>query len=91
MRFDWDHHNVGHIAAHKVEPEEAEEAATDPAGLPFEAHRGPKGQRRFGILGATEFGRVLVVILEPRGERVRVCTARPATKSERTLYETQED
>ena len=86
MRFDWDPANVEHIARHKVEPEEAEEAVEDPAALPFAAHRGPHGQPRFGVLGATEDGRVLVVVLEERQDRLRVVTARPATEAERARY-----
>ena len=58
----------------------------DPAALPFAAHRGPQGQPRFGVVGATEAGWVLVVILEERQERLRVVTARPATEAERARY-----
>ena len=83
MRFDWDPANIDHIARHKVEPEEAEEVVQDPAALPFAAHRGPQGQPRFGVLGATEAGWVLVVVLEERQGRLRVVTARPATEAER--------
>ena len=86
MRFDWDPANIDHIARHKIEPEEAQEAVQDPAGLPFAAHRGPQGQPRFGVVGATEAGWVLVVILEERQERLRVVTARPATEAERARY-----
>ncbi|WP_424950695.1 BrnT family toxin [Deinococcus sp.] len=74
-----------------MEPEEAEEAATDPAVLPVAAHRGPLGQPRFGFLGATEAGRVLVVISEVRGQKLRVVTARPATPDERSRYYSQEE
>lgn len=86
MRFDWDTANIEHLARHKVEPEEAEEAVQDPAALPFAAHRGPLGQPRFGALGATEAGRVLVVVLEERGPALRVVTARPANAPERSSY-----
>lgn len=86
MRFDWDPTNIDHIARHKVEPEEAQEAVQDPAALPFAAHRGPQGQPRFGVLRATEAGWVLVVVLEERQGRLRVVTARPATEAERARY-----
>lgn len=82
MKFDWDPANIDHIARHKVEPEEG---CRTPAALPFAAHRGPHGQPRFGVLGATEAGRVLVV-LEERQDRLRVVTARPATEAERARY-----
>lgn len=91
MQFDWDLANLEHIARHKVEPQEAEEAVTDPAGIPAEsAHRGPAGERRAAIVGATETGRVLYVVLTGRGDRIRVVTARPANAAERYRYETEE-
>ncbi|WP_102125629.1 BrnT family toxin [Deinococcus planocerae] len=90
MEFDWDFANLEHIARHKVEPEEAEEALRDPAVLETPAHRGPLGQRRYGIIGATEAGRVLVIFYELRGERIRVVTVRAATPEERTRYYTEE-
>ncbi|EYB69397.1 hypothetical protein DEIPH_ctg008orf0130 [Deinococcus phoenicis] len=89
MKFDWDFANLEHIALHKVEPEEAEEAVTDPAAIPGEhVHRGPRGERRFGLIGATEAGRVLFVVLEKRGEKFRVVTAYTAGAEERTAYYT---
>ncbi|GBF07214.1 hypothetical protein DAERI_130044 [Deinococcus aerius] len=90
MEFNWDFANLEHIARHKVEPEEAEEAATDPDAVSQPAHRGPGGQARFAFIGATEAGRLLVVVLEPRGEKARVVTARPASTEERRRYELQE-
>lgn len=90
MDFDWDFANLEHIAQHKVEQAEAEEALTDPAALDTAAHRGPLGQPRFGVIGATEEGRVLVVYHELREEKIRVVTVRPATPEERALYYTEE-
>lgn len=92
MRFDWDLANLEHIARHKVEREEAEEAVTDPAGIPSgNAHRGPQGQRRAGTIGATEDGRVLLVIFELRENRVRVVTAYDASSEQRAAYYAEED
>lgn len=90
MEFDWDFANLDHIARHKVEPEEAQEVVNDPAVLETPAHRGPLGQRRYGLIGATEAGRVLVIFYELRGERIRVVTVRAATPEERTRYYSEE-
>ena len=87
MDFDWDFSNLEHIARHKIEPEEAEEAVDDPEAVSYAAHRGPRGQVRFALIGETTTGRLLIVVLEPRGEQVRVVTARPAGKEERSRYE----
>ena len=81
MEFVWDQANVEHIARHGVEPEEAEEAATDPRRAPFPAHSG-----RVGVIGRTAVGRILVVILERRGSAWRVITARDATPGEKRAY-----
>lgn len=91
MDFDWDFGNLDHIARHKVEPEEAEEAVTDPAAISAQnVHRGPRGQQRAAIIGATEAGRVLFVVLEERSGKTRVVAARSATAPERLRYETEE-
>jgi len=75
---------VGHIAKHRVTPEEVEEVChAEP--LVFEAKRG----RIIGV-GPTVDGRVLAVVLAPEGEGVYYpITARPASKKERRLYEKQ--
>ena len=91
MEFDWDFSNLEHIARHKVEQTEAEEAATDPALISAETvHRGPDGERRSAVIGATEDGRVLFVVFVIRAEKFRVVTARPANTAERLRYETEE-
>ncbi len=90
MDFDWDFANLDHIARHKVEPDEVEEAVQDPDAVPYPTHRGPQGQARYAVVGATEAGRLLVVILETRGDQARVVTARPANAVERRPYEAQE-
>ncbi|BDP43165.1 hypothetical protein DAETH_31340 [Deinococcus aetherius] len=89
--FDWDFANLDHIARYKIEPEEAEEAVTDPAAvLANKVHRGPQGQRRIGIIGTTEAGRVLFVVLEPRRGKVRVVTALNASSEQRDAYYSEE-
>ena len=91
MDFDWDSSNEAHIALHKVEPEEAEEAATDPAVISADTvHRGPDGERRSAVIGAIEAGRILFVVFVTRADRLRVVTARPANGAERLRYETEE-
>lgn len=86
MEFDWDAHNEEHIARHHVTADEAEEAVLDPSRVPFTAHRGPHGQRRAALVGATEAGRLLFVVLEKRGQAFRVVTARDAQPSEKRRY-----
>ncbi|GAA5513652.1 hypothetical protein Dcar01_02396 [Deinococcus carri] len=86
MEFHWDDANTEHIARHDVEPEEAEEAATDPRRLAAPAYRAQNGERRQAVTGKTEGGRILTVILTRRGDLFRVVTAREANPSERRAY-----
>lgn len=85
--FEWDEDNADHIARHRVETWEAEEAVADGERAPFSV----RGGDRAGAIGVTEDGRVLVVIVE-RVEREgagrirRVVTARDATENEKRIY-----
>jgi uncharacterized DUF497 family protein len=79
--FLWDHSNLDRIALHSVGPEEAEEALLDPDRY----HIGTQtvgGERRQVYIGATQFGRALVVVYVRRERLIRVVTCRPATESE---------
>ena len=44
-------------------------------------------EERYVLLGRDAFGRVLVVIYAVRGERIRIISARRATRREREEYE----
>jgi uncharacterized DUF497 family protein len=85
VEFDWDAANVEHIAIHGVRPEEAEQAIDDPHALSLRAY-GVGEEARFGLLGATVDGRVLVVIYTWRGSLRRVITAYPATLRQQRFY-----
>jgi uncharacterized DUF497 family protein len=72
--FIWDEKNMEHIARHGVETFEAEEAMLDEDRVKFNAHSG-----HFGLIGATEDGRRLVVIYIKK-------IARDAEAEEKKLY-----
>ena len=80
MEFDWDDPNQEHIAQHDIDPDEAEDAVLDEDALDFPTHRGPKWERRFGVLGKALSGRVLILISEERKNKFRVVTAQVAEK-----------
>jgi uncharacterized DUF497 family protein len=83
--FDWDDSNINHIAGHNVEPEEAEEALEDP-DLKKDSAYNFKGERRSAIIGATEAGRILLVIYTRRGQNIRVVTVRDASDAQKRRY-----
>ena len=73
IQFDWDEANIRHLARHGVLPQEAEQVIlNDPVDLGMKM---VPGEERYLNLGATERGRILLVVTTWRGHRVRVITA----------------
>jgi uncharacterized DUF497 family protein len=78
--FEWDIVNIAHIARHRVGPDEVEAACSNsPLVL-----RGRHG--RYYVLGRTDSGRYLMVVLERRGNAAHVITARDMTAAERRRF-----
>ncbi len=86
MQFDWDDENIGHLAWHTVEPDEAEAAFADPDRVLREAYNTPTERRR-GIIGATIDGRLLTLIYTVRQGRIRVVSAWDADDRDARRYD----
>jgi uncharacterized DUF497 family protein len=85
LTFEWDEHNIGHIARHGVVPSEVEQAfRSGVAALRTEV---VSGETRRHALGERDAGHVLYLIWtpKPRG-RVRIVTAWPANRKTRSRY-----
>lgn len=80
--FEWDDDNIEHIARHGVEPWEAEDTIQDTDRVHFRTRGG-----RIFVIGMTETGRVLAVVLEHK-ERgwLRVVTVRDVIEKEKRAY-----
>ena len=63
----------------------AEQALRDPGGVTIE-DPDAKGEQRFASVGMDALGRILVVIHTPRGDRVRIISARKASRGEMEDY-----
>ena len=88
MRFEWHGHKAAaNTEKHCVSFEEAATVFTDEMSLTGSDPDHSVGESRFVIFGQTVAGRLLVVAYTERGERIRIISARLATRSERTLYE----
>ena len=87
LGFEWDVHNVGHIAAHGVSPGEVEETATRRHVVIPAAPGG--SERRWKLFGRTAAGRYLVVVFTLRRKRFRTVTAYTMNRSERGVYGTE--
>lgn len=84
--FDWNDDNTDHIRnRHGIEPEEAEQAVLDPRRIGLGAYN-TAGEKRRGLAGATEAGRIVTVIFTARSGLIHVVTARDSTDSEKRRY-----
>lgn len=87
VEFEWDEGKAeSSLIKHGVPFEEAAEVFFDPFYQTGDASIDDEEQRDF-VLGYSLFLRVLLVVYTERLERIRVISARPATRSERKVYE----
>jgi uncharacterized DUF497 family protein len=86
IEFEWDSQKAeSNLQKHRVRFEEAAEAFLDPFYQVGDASR--QGEDRSFILGYSLLPRLLLAVYVERGERIRIISARVATRSERYLYE----
>jgi uncharacterized DUF497 family protein len=86
MRVVWDPAKAKtNFAKHGVHFSDAEVALFDPFGLTSE-DLSSLGERRFVTIGTDATGTIVVAVSTPRGETVRLISARKATKKERGQY-----
>ena len=87
MEFEWDSSKAAvNLKKHGVRFSDAEAVLFDPNALSFEDTTA-QGERRFVVIGMDHLWRLLVVIYTDRDNRIRLISARPATRSERINYE----
>jgi uncharacterized DUF497 family protein len=89
IAFDWDQWNVQkNELKHGVSRLEAESVFYDPRHRLFQDERHSKpAEPRYILYGRGLESRVLMVGFTLRAKRVRVITARPASRKERRIYE----
>jgi len=83
--FEWeDAKAAANLAKHGISFEEASTTFADPCYIviPDEAH-----PDNFWAIGLSGLARLLTVVHIERGQRVRIISARRATKSEEQVYE----
>jgi len=87
VQYDWDAHNEGHVAAHRVTPHEVEEVlANNPIHIETRVDT-RSGEDRILELGHTHAGRILFVAWTPRGKLKRLVTAFDANRKTRAAYQ----
>lgn len=88
LEFEWDPRKAAaNLSKHKVSFEEAATVFGDPLGRIVPDLRHSFEKERFVLLGLSRDQRLLAVMFAERGERVRIISARGATRHERRNYE----
>ena len=87
MQYEWDAaKNRANLAKHGIDFADAVAVFEDDLAL-TRPDTTARGESRFATLGVDGFGRHLVVVFTERGTRIRIISARVATKTERKSYE----
>lgn len=90
--FEWDDDKaILNIEKHGVSFEEAATVFEDVFSITERDEISSDSEGRFFTIGLSLIDRVLLVVHTERDERIRIISARKATRSERTTYEEQRD
>ena len=88
MEFKWhDEKCARNLAKHGVTFEEAATVFDDPLYIDFFGPAHSEDEQRYIRVGCSKRGRVLVVSYTERKQRIRLISARPATRREKQVYE----
>lgn len=86
--FEWDAGSAQKsCVAHRVTQAESEEVFFNLPVFVLEDAKHSGRERRYNVLGRTNADRLLSVIFTIRGDLVRVISARPMSRKERTAYD----
>jgi len=88
LSFEWQPAKAAdNVRKHGVSFGEASSVFGDPLARILEDPRHSIGEQRFAIIGVSVMNRLLAVMFTERGTRVRLISARRATRRERLDYE----
>jgi len=84
---EWDPEKAAsNLRKHGIGFSDAKGVLFDPLALTREDERA-RGEQRFVTVGTDSSGRIVVIVYSHRGQRIRLISARAATKYERKAYE----
>lgn len=88
MRFEWHPRKAAaNLRKHGISFDEAATVFLDDLSLTGEDPDHSLHEERYVTFGISSSGRLLVVSHTDRGDRIRIISARPATRPERRIYE----
>jgi len=87
LEFEWDKHNSNKIRLrHNITPIEAEQAFFDDYSIFFDSKHST-AEKRYQLIGKSNTGKVLFIVFTPRNNKIRIISARSASKKERNNYD----
>jgi uncharacterized protein len=88
MEFEWnpDKAELNH-KKHGISFEEAATVFNDSLSVTFPDPEHSVGESRYVIIGVSRFGKLLIISHTDRGAKVRIISARKATRQEQRFYE----
>jgi hypothetical protein len=88
MEFEWNPDKAAlNVEKHGVSFQEAATVFNDPLSVTFPDPDHSMGESRYVIIGISRLAQLLVVAHTDRGEKVRIISARKATRQEKRFYE----
>lgn len=85
MEFEWDENKAqANLRKHRVDFADAATVLSDERAIVISDDE--PDEERYVVLGMDALGRVLVVVYTPRGDQIRLLSARRATRNERAQY-----
>lgn len=88
LKFEWDESKAAsNRAKHCISFEEAATVFGDPLATTFDDPEHSMTEQRFITIGESRDGDILVVAHTSRENRIRIISAREATRRERRFYE----
>lgn len=88
LLFEWDPKKARrNLKIHEVSFDEASTAFRDPLSRTIDDPLHSQDEERMVLIGISQQGRLMVVVHAERGDRIRIISARLATRMERLDYE----
>ena len=88
MEFEWNPEKATlNLEKHGVSFQEAATVFNDPLSVTFPDPDHSIRENRYVIIGLSRFEQLLVVAHTDRGEKIRIISARNATRQEKRFYE----
>jgi uncharacterized DUF497 family protein len=88
MLFEWNPDKANlNLKKHGVSFNEASTVFNDPLSVAFPDPDHSYGEERYVIIGLSSASRILIVPHTDRSDRIRIISAREATRNERRFYE----